>query len=229
MPSTVTDWFLKPVVKFYKRNIIKDPFAVSVKQWKRDRGESTLRLNYPLNEHSIVLDVGGFHGDFAHAITERFGCQVLLFEPMPAFAEQCQERFGLNPRVSVFDYGLGERDEQLSLSVSSDASSFVRDQQRGESVAAQLRDVASVWHELELSRIDLMKINIEGGEYPLLRRMLEAGLLNQVQHLQVQFHDFVDNAEQQRQELRQQLADTHNETWCYTFVWENWSRSNAAA
>jgi len=229
MPSTVTDWFLKPVVKFYKRNIVKDPFSVSVKQWKRDRGESTLRLDYPLNAHSTVVDVGGFHGDFAHAITERFGCQVLLFEPMPAFAQQCHERFGLNPRVSVFDYGLGERDEELSMTVSSDASSFVREPQPNGTVVAQLRDVAAVWKELDLSHVDLMKINIEGGEYPLLRRMLESGLLENVGHLQVQFHDFVDNAEQQRNELRRQLADTHDETWCYTFVWENWSRSKAAA
>ena len=229
MPGIVADWFLKPAVKFYKRNIVKDPFSVSVKKWKRDRGESTLRLDYPLNENSIVIDVGGFHGDFAHAMTERFGCRVLLFEPMPLFAEQCRERFGRNHRVSVYDFGLGERDEVLSLSNSSDASSFFVGQQSGPTVTAQLRDVSAVWRELDLTHVDLMKINIEGGEYPLLRRMLECRLLQQVDHVQVQFHDFVDDAKQQRDDLRLQMAQTHDETWCYTFVWENWSQKKAAA
>ncbi|MDG1893470.1 MAG: FkbM family methyltransferase [Fuerstiella sp.] len=229
MSTVLSELLVKPVTKFYRRTILKDPFLVAVRQWKRDRGDATLRQDYSLDETSVVLDVGGYQGDFAQAMLDRFGCRVFVFEPMPGFAEQCRQRFADEPRVSVLDYGLGARDERLSLSESDDASSFCRDSGTVGSVSAQIRDVGSVWEELGIEQVDLMKVNIEGGEYPLLGRLIESRLIQQVQNLQVQFHDFVADANRQRNELRQQLAPSHTETWCYEFVWENWSRIQDAA
>jgi len=229
MLETLADWLIKPAAKFYKRAIVKDPFQVSVRQWKLDRGDATLRLEYPLDETSVVLDVGGYQGDFASALVDRFRCRVLVFEPMPAFSEQCDERFAKEPRVSVLHYGLGARDEQLSLSSSNDASSFFRQNGTTGFVSAQVRDVSPVWKQLNLTRVDLMKINIEGGEYPLLHRLIETGLIRQIDNIQIQFHDFVDDAAHQRATLRRQLETTHKETWCYEFVWENWSRKETEA
>jgi len=229
MPSTFSDLLFKPVAKFYKRTIKKDPFLVSLKQWKLDRGDAMLRYEYPLDETSVVLDVGGFQGDFSDAMVNRYGCRVLLFEPMASFFGQCEERFAEEPRVSVFHYGLGSKDEQLRLSRSSDASSFFRGNGSGESVSAEVRDIASVWGQLDLARVDLMKINIEGGEYPLLRRLIETDTIRQICNIQIQFHDFVDDAENHRTKLRRQLELTHEETWCYDFVWENWCRKTNGA
>lgn len=229
MPKIFSDWLIKPATKFYKRTVLKDPFLVSVKRWKRDRGDTTLRQDYSLDENSVVLDVGGYHGDFAQAMIDRFGCRVFVFEPMPVFSEQCRQRFADDPRVSVLDYGLGACDEQLFLSTADDASSFFRNHDTNGSVAAQIHDVLSVWQELDLEHVDLIKVNIEGGEYPLLRRLIETNLIRQVSNIQVQFHDFVEDAELQRNELRQRLQPSHDETWCYEFVWENWSRRATAA
>jgi len=229
MPKTLPDWLTKPVIKFYKRSILKDSFLVSVKQWKRDRGDTTLRHDYSLDENSVVLDVGGYQGDFAQAMIDQFGCRVFLFEPMPVFSEQCTQRFASDPRVSVLPYGLGACDEQLFLSTSDDASSFFRNHDTNGSVTAQIHDVLSVWQKLGLEHVDLIKINIEGGEYPLLRRLIETKLIRQVGNIQVQFHNFVEDAVKQRNELRRQLQPSHNETWCYEFVWENWSRRATAA
>jgi len=226
MQTKLANWLVKPATKFYKRTIVKDPFHVSVKQWKRDRGDATLRLDYPLDENSLVVDVGGYQGDFANALVDRYDCQVLLFEPMPTFSAECCNRFANVSKVSVFDFGLGAQDEQLSLSTSNDASSFFRNTEVDGSVSAQIKDIASVWEQLELQHIDLMKINIEGGEYPLVRRLIETGLIRQIDNIQIQFHDFVDDAVQLRNELRRQLKTSHHETWCYEFVWENWSRKN---
>ena len=96
---------------------------------------------------------------------------------MPVFSEQCRQRFADDPRVSVLDYGLGACDEQLFLSTADDASSFFRNHDTNGSVAAQIHDVLSVWQELDLEHVDLIKVNIEGGEYPLLRRLIETNLI----------------------------------------------------
>lgn len=222
-------WLVKPVAKFYRRSILRDPFLVSVKQWKRDRGDARLRMNYPLTSDSIVLDVGGYVGDFASAINEKFGCRVLVFEPMQRFYQHCQTRFAEKDAVTVFNYGLGAADEQLRLSDSDDASSFCRRNSRVDTVSAELRDIDAVWRELGIQHVHLMKINIEGGEYPLLRRMLDQGLADQVDNFQIQFHNFVPDAVAQREELRHRLIETHTEDWCYDFVWENWQLRKSAA
>ncbi len=222
-------WLVKPVVKFYKRSILRDPFLVSVRQWKRDRGDERLRMNYQLTSDSVVLDVGGYVGDFASAVFDKFGCRVFVFEPMQRFYEECEHRFAQNDAVTVFNYGLGAADERLGLSDSADASSFCREDSGVGSVTAELRDVDAVWRELDIEHVDLLKINIEGGEYSLLRRMLDLGLADRVDNFQVQFHNFVPDAADLRDELRQRLTATHTEDWCYDFVWENWQRKKSAA
>ena len=106
---------------------------------------------------------------------------------------------------------------------------FIADMKQNPIKSPAVRDVLSVWEELDLGRVDLMKINIEGSEYPLLRRLIETTLIQQIDNIQVQFHDFVDDAARQRDELRRQLEPTNDETWCYEFVWENWARRKTAA
>lgn len=223
MNGIIPEFLSKPAVKFYKRRVLKDPFSLAIKQWKKDRGSKGLRFDYPLTEKSVVLDVGGYLGDFAQSIVQKFGSSVLLFEPVPRFSSHCQERFLNDSRVSVFPYGLGAEDAELEICLSSNESSFFRDV-GSDHVKAQVRDIRSVWRELNLDRIDLIKVNIEGGEYPLIPRFIESGLINDINHLQIQFHDFVDDASAQRDEIRHLLSQTHTENWCHPFVWESWSR-----
>ena len=56
-------------IRFYRLYVQKDEFTVEMTRWFSDKGDETLRLDYPkLNEESIVFDLGGFKGDFAQAI-----------------------------------------------------------------------------------------------------------------------------------------------------------------
>ena len=41
-------------------------------------------------------------------------------------------------------------------------------------------------------------MNIEGSEYRLLNDIINTGYINNVKHLQVQFHNFVDGSEKRR-------------------------------
>ena len=57
------------ILRFYKVNILRDEFTIEVVRWFKDKGDEKRRLNYKiLNEHSIVFDVEGYLGDFAHDI-----------------------------------------------------------------------------------------------------------------------------------------------------------------
>lgn len=76
---------------------------------------------------------------------------------------------------------------------------------------AQLRNCDTVFKELGIEKVDLMKINIEGGEYNLVGKLIDSGLIEKIKYLQIQFHDFVENSEEKRENLRSQLTKAHIE------------------
>ena len=213
-------------VRIYKIYVLKDEFTVEVARWFRDKGDETLRLNYPqLNEKSIVFDLGGYKGDFAEAINGKYGCTVHVFEPHPEFYEACIQRFASNDKVILHNYGLSDKDGRFILSDSSDGSSFINPKHQDKiGIECEVKEIFDIITRLEISNVNLMKINIEGGEYPVLLHLISENKLSVVDNYQIQFHDFIDNANELRNKIIEGLSKTHIRTWCYTFVWENWKR-----
>lgn len=185
------------------------------------------RLQYPLNDSSLVLDVGGFRGDFVDWCRKRWSCRVETFEPLASFCDGIKARFANDPDVIVHDYGLGARSETRDFSVRGDSSSAYFDSNDPALVKAEIRlvDVVLFFRSLE-APVDLMKINIEGGEYALLPRMLDTGLVRRVRYFQVQYHGIgagPEGAAAARDSIREQLSDTHKEQWCVNSgQWESW-------
>lgn len=212
------------LVFLYRRYILRDPFFLEVARWFEDKGDETLRLDYPLTHEGIVFDLGGYHGDFAAAVHERYGCKVYIFEPVPEFYQMCVARFQVNPKIVCLNYGLSSADDWLDIGMAENASSFASPHAKGAVQRVQVRSVVECIRELGIDRIDLMKINIEGGEFDVVPAIIESGDIRKVQYLQVQFHNFVDHAAKRRAAIRTQLANTHMEMWNYEFVWESWKR-----
>jgi FkbM family methyltransferase len=225
-------WFSKARKKFklrcglfYYRYWKHDLFLYWHRRWLLAEGDNTLRLDYPLDRESVVMDVGGFKGDFCAAITSKFNCRVFVFEPVPKFYNICAARFASDDRVTCLNFGLCDIDGSFSILNDGDASSLCRDETLGlASDSVVVRRFDKVFSELCVNRIDLIKINIEGGEFSLLDHMISSGLISYVEHLQVQFHNFVPNAENLRMGLRRLLSETHEEVWCFPFIWESWRR-----
>jgi len=206
----------------YKRYVLRDPFLLNVNKWFKDCGDETLRLDYPLDKTSIVFDVGGYRGDFADAIYKKHGCQIFLFEPVPLFYDECRKRFSKNPSITCFNYGLSSSSGELDIVLDNDGSSFRIDGNRGACLHARVRSLSEVVADLGIQRIDLMKINIEGGEFDLLPAAIESGLIERIKFIQVQFHNFIPGAPENRLRIRRALEKSHREMWNYEFVWESW-------
>jgi FkbM family methyltransferase len=207
---------------FYKTFIERDRFYVALAGWYRANGDATFRMDYPLSEDSIVLDVGGYEGNWCAQIVTRFNPTIFVFEPVPPYYEAIAAKFASNPRVKVYNFGLSDKNEAQTFSVLADGSSSFR--AGANQIQVELVDIASFLERENIDQIDLIKINIEGGEYPLLARMLETGVVTKCKDIQIQFHNFVPGAEGLRQQIRQELQRTHYPTYDYFFVWENWRR-----
>jgi FkbM family methyltransferase len=214
------------VKRFFNLHILKDPYAVEVTRWRTDQGDALLRFDYPsLNEGSVVFDLGGYIGDFAFKINQKFGCKVYLFEPHPQFYQRCMERFRGNNQIIPLNYAVSDSNGIFELSDTTDGSSFVNPSQDAKrTLKCETRDLLQIIRDLKVQHIDLMKINIEGGEYQVLNYMIEKDLTDLVDVYQIQFHNFIEDSEAMRTSILSALKKTHEQTWCYKFVWENWKK-----
>jgi FkbM family methyltransferase len=190
--------------------------------WFAARGDKTLRLQYPLSHDSLVFDVGGYKGEWAAEIYERFACRIFIFEPVKLYARQIQKRFAGSPGVKVFPYGLGSSDRTATISVDNDSSSLFRHSDDAEEI--EIRNVVDFLRTENIVDIDLMKINTEGAEYELLESLLQCGACENIKNLQVQFHKVFPEAEARMMAIQTALGVTHDLTWQYRFIWENWTR-----
>lgn len=190
--------------------------------WYADPRHVTLRVDYPLDGTSRVLDVGGFEGDWAVEIFARYGCRVDVFEPIPQFADALRRRLDFTDRILVHEFGLGGSTRHVDMSAAGDRSSHIHVGE-GE-VTAEIRDVVDHLAAAGLDHVDLMKLNIEGAEYELLERVLDAGCAGRFAFILVQFHDETADAPARVKAITTRLKETHELMWRFPFVWESWRR-----
>jgi FkbM family methyltransferase len=185
-----------------------------------------LMYDVPIDEDSVVFDVGAYVGEWAGPITERHHPTIYAFEPAPGAHRKLVAMFADDPKVTPLDYGLGGHDQTASMQIAGPGSS-IYDAVTGMNVREiQIRDIVSVLDELGLERLDLLKVNIEGGEYDLFDRLIDANWLSRIRLVMVQFHEWHPDAYARRRRIRRALRRSHREVWNYPWVWEYWSQTD---
>lgn len=189
-------------------------------RWKKEKKEN-LRYAYNLGPDSIVFDLGGYEGEWSSNIFSMYCPTIYVFEPVKKFFTEIKSRFSQNPKIKVFNFGLSKVDEKISINIDKDSSSAFK-KTTGNEETMQLKKASAFILENGIKKIDLMKINIEGGEYDLLEDLIAENIVRNIENIQVQFHKFVPSAEFRMNKIRKQLEKTHCATYKYDFVWENW-------
>lgn len=211
--------------KFFerRRNPWKGIGYDAYKAFRKDGIRVRLERYDSLPEAPKVLDFGGYIGEWSDRVLAQYPkATIHMFEPHPKFAAQLLEKYADNQRLHVHDFALGADNRTLQLSDAADGSSSVAAHTR--KFEARVVAVDSFIGQWDLSNVDLAKINIEGGEYDLLPALVDAGVIAQIEQLQVQFHLFEEWMLDARDSIRTQLSVTHVCTWSYPFVWEEWRR-----
>jgi FkbM family methyltransferase len=176
-----------------------------------------------INTDSIVLDAGAYTGEWAQEILDRYHPIIHAFEPDPRNFKRLAKRGLANERLIPHEFGLGDSNETARMPLELMGSSTFSATGDKPWAEVALSDIAEVWTSLELGRVDLMKINIEGAEFPLLERMIETDLLKNVGCFMIQFHEWHPGAYHRRRKIRKALRRSHKLDWDYHFVWEKWS------
>jgi FkbM family methyltransferase len=183
------------------------------------------RYDYPeLCRQSIVFDCGGYEGRFARSIFEKYGCAVHVFEPCPEFAVKCRANLkGLPDNVCLHAHGIGGVRRMVEMRVKGDMTGPWAE---GAPFVAELRGIGEMlrFHGLEGGKIDLLKLNIEGGEFEVLEEMLfEYGQEHLgIDNIQVQFHTVVPDWQERYNTIRAKLLESHRLTYDAPWCWENY-------
>ena len=195
-----------------------------IKKYFREGGDFSQRFNYLLNEKSIVFDLGGFEGQWSSDLYARFPCNIYIFEPVFSYFKLIQNRFKYNKQVKVFAFGLGAYARKENIFINGDASSIINNYLIHPSSKSfneiSIESIESFTKNNIIKKIDLLKINIEGGEYEVLDFLVKSDLIKSINNIQVQFHNINQHAYQQMYDLRKQICKTHDLVRNYDMVWD---------
>jgi len=200
---------------------LTDEFYRSHQRWISHNPKDEVRYQYELPLGANILDVGGYVGDFAARFVDICDANIAVFEPIPKFASQIEQRFVENTKISVYEAGLSDKDEVVEFDLDADASG-VFGSTGCQKVQVNLWDAERFLSQFGTDEWHLAKLNIEGGEYALLNRLIDTGRIRTIKYLQVQFHLHVPGAREQYKQLAKRLRRTHKLQWRYPFVWESW-------
>ena len=201
-------------------------YSKAIIDFAKEASRKNLLTTCDLEANSIVFDVGGYKGEWAKAIHTKYCPYIHIFEPIPDACQTLQKTFQNADKVFIHPYGLADKNMRTVFSASGMGSSIYSSVfgvfRKTKKISVELRDFEEVFRALEVNQVDLIKINIEGGEYSLLPRMLETGIIDKFKIIRVQFHEWIPGAPKMRRWITNKLSETHELEWDYPFVWESW-------
>jgi FkbM family methyltransferase len=153
-----------------------------------------------LREGDIAIDCGANVGEVTEHLC-RSGATVYSFEPNPHAFKYLKERFSSNRNVHCIQKGVFNRNGTMKL-----YSHRLSDQDELQwSTGSSMLDykgnvLKDKYHEIPVidlcefitslhARIRLIKMDVEGVEGPILKKLINTGLINNIDHLFVETHD----------------------------------------
>ena len=151
----------------------------------------------------------------------KYGSNIYIFEPVYEFYSKTKIKFSNNDKIKSYNFGLAGEDKTVPINLLDNSSSVYLNGENSKMI--ELKSIVDFIKDNDIRQIDLIKINIEGGEYELLESLIDNNCVGIFKNIQVQFHDFIiENAKQRMESIQRKLSETHEITYQYEFVWENW-------
>ncbi len=195
-----------------------------LRKWFNNNGDYTHNITYNLNENSIVMDLGGYTGVWAKQIIDKYNPNMYIIEPVPDFYNQMVSKFSNNNKVKLLNIAVGCENKNDVIYINGDSTSA--NLTNGKSIDVKFKTIDTILNENNLSQVDLIQINIEGDEYPLLEYMLNNGSINRFKNIQIQFHLGIEGDIKRRDKIREGLINNGFKiNFDYPFVWESWGKN----
>ena len=161
-------------------------FMREVTSWQQS-GSEQRRTQYKVSDDPVFLDIGAYEGQWATAMHTAYGGTVYMFEVLPSFAASLSAgALGQNPSYKIYNVGLGNDNKTMQTSLESVNDAFsIYDNNTDNVVDLKFIKMSDFIKDNQIDRVDVCKINIEGGEFDLLEHMLESSICSMCDNIQV--------------------------------------------
>lgn len=183
-----------------------DPEQLAV--WQKE-GLEHKRYEYDLKLGETVVDLGAYQGEWSKKMVDRYGVRAICVEPTEAIHGF---QFG-----AVINKAAGTHPGKIRVGGAYYYTSAFEEGNRD----VECIDISVLLAGLE--EVAVLKVNIEGSEYEILNHIIDLDQHKKIKNIQVQFHCIEGVPyELWYEEVAKKLSATHELTWRYPFVWENW-------
>lgn len=196
-----------------------------ISNWILNDGDNTHALDYDLNEDSIVMDLGGFKGVWVEMLLSKHKVtpNIYIIEPIPEFYNILNSKFKENNKIKILNIGVSvdSEDKDRTLYINGDKTST--NFKGGNSIVAKFNSLDTILKNNNIDTVDLIQINIEGDEYPLLEHLVTNDTIHKLKNIQIQYHLGIDGDVSRRKNIQKKLTELgFNKKFDYPFVWESW-------
>lgn len=196
-------------------------FNNNVSQFFNTGGDNAWLYNFNIDSKSIVFDLGGFEGEYYTKIVKLYNPTVHVFEPVKSF----YEKLPIFDKVTLNNSALGNQDIDFEIYIDGNCStSFER---KGSPEVCKKISIKNYLNLNEIKKINLLKINIEGGEYEVLETLIDLDFIKNIDYILVQFHNLSTNPIERRENILNQILKTHDKKFDFPFVWECFQKRNS--
>lgn len=155
--------------------------------------------HYHYTNADVIFDLGGSYGItslwFHHLFPQS---KIYVFEPNPHACKYIREIFAMNNIEQVTLYQVATYDDDnnnAELYIHDDgfgnANTFQPYHQNSKKITVKVDKVSRIVLYQNIKKIDLLKMNIEGGEYAVLHDLEDNRLLGRVQYIAFELHIFL--------------------------------------
>jgi FkbM family methyltransferase len=170
------------------RLTVPDPFTMSDSFTEPDPFTAMQSLLVGIKE-PIIFDVGAHHGLVSRHFRSLFpSSTVYSFEPFPDSFEELRINTASDPRIKAFNFGLSDRNGAQSFhsNPSSATNSLLATDELGSFtwgdglletqnvVKAEFKTIDSVLDAMNIPRIDILKLDVQGAEPLVMEGALSA-------------------------------------------------------
>jgi FkbM family methyltransferase len=199
------------------------------RRWVMDKGDETLILNYPLNENSQVIELGGYKGSWSKKILSKFNCKLLIIEPIKEYYDimisEINEFTKKNSeKIYTENSGISIEKKEIQLNIDGDATSAYINSQH--TVTIFCNTLQHYLEKYDINKIDLIQVNIEGEEYPLMEEWIKTEIIKKIKFIQIQYHRIGVNYEERHHKIQEKLKEMGFVLrYEYPFIWESWENN----
>ena len=134
-----------------------------------------------LNKESVIYSLGiGNDIRFDLALIEKYGCEVHGFDPTPITLEWLKKQ-KIPSQFHIHPVAISDKDGEVTFyppeeSYGWSSSMVQKDGTIDKSYQVPAKRISTLMKELGHSHIDLLKMDIEGAEYPVVTDFLKEGI-----------------------------------------------------